>query len=137
MGCPLTIVHISVTSETSAGDIRHVRRSDTPAGRWRRECQPGGSGPQVAVPLPIPDIIRVAMGQEEHGGVPNGGTQGANPFGPEMMRMYVATSTQGGRRVLSGDGAGREQPGARAPLGSPPRRSLNLGGRVRFIIGYF
>jgi hypothetical protein len=100
------------------------------------QCQPGGSGPQVVAPLPIPDIICAAMGQKEHGGVSSGGTQGANPFGPEMMRMYVATSTQRGRRVLSGDGAGREQPDARAPLGSPPRRSLNLGGRVRFIIGY-
>jgi hypothetical protein len=101
------------------------------------QCQPGGSGPQVVAPSPIPDIIRAAMGQEEHGGVPSGGTQGANPFGPEMMRMYVATSTQGERRVLSGDGAGREQPGARALLESPHRRSLNLGGRVRFITGYF
>jgi hypothetical protein len=101
------------------------------------QCQQGGSGPQVVAPLPILDIIRAAMGQEEHGGVPSGGTQGANPFGQEMMRMYVATSTQGGRQVFSGDGAGREQPGARAPLESPPRRSLNLGGRVCFIIGYF
>jgi hypothetical protein len=89
------------------------------------------------VPLLIPDIIRAAMGQEKHGGVPSGGTQGAVRYGPELMRTCVATSMQGGRRVLSGDGAGREQPGARALLGSPPRQSLNLEGRVRFIIGYF
>jgi hypothetical protein len=97
----------------------------------RRQWAPGSG------PFAHPDIIRAAMGQEEHGGVPSGGTHGANPFGPELMRMSVATSMQGGRRVLSGDGVGRELPGARAPLGSPPRRSLNLGGRMRFIIGYF
>jgi hypothetical protein len=46
------------------------------------QCHPGGSGPQVVAPSPIPDIICAAMGQEEYGGVPSGGTQGANPFEP-------------------------------------------------------
>jgi hypothetical protein len=100
-------------------------------------CQPDVNGPQVAVPLLIPDIIRAAMGQEEHGGVPSGGTQGASRSGPELMRTFDVTSMLGGGRVLNGGGAGREQPGASVPLGSPPRRSLNLGGRVRFNFGYF
>jgi hypothetical protein len=109
----------------------------TQAANPSTQHQPDVSGPQVAVPLLIPDIIRAAMGQEEHGGVSSAGTQGASPFGPELMRMSVATSMPGGRRVLSGDAAGQEQPSARAPLGSPPRQSLNLGGRVRYIVGYF
>jgi hypothetical protein len=124
----ISIVHTEKPSNGTPG---------TQAANPSTPRQPDVNGPQVVVPLLIPDIICAAMGQEEHGGVPSGGTQGVSPFGPELTRMSVATSTLGGRRVLSGDGAGREQPDARATLGSPPRRSLNLGGRVRFVIGYF
>jgi hypothetical protein len=100
-------------------------------------CQLGGNRPQAAVPLLVSKIIRAAMGQKEHGGVPSGGTQGASRSEPELMRTFDVTSMLGEPRGLSGGGAGREQPGASVPLESPPRRSLNLGGRMRFTIGYF
>jgi hypothetical protein len=72
----------------------------------RRQWAPG-SGP-FAHPRHHPR----GHGSEEHGGVPSGGTQVASRSGPELMRTVNVISMLGGRRVLSGGGADREQPGA-------------------------
>jgi hypothetical protein len=77
-------------------------------------------------------VVRVKAERDEEleeasGGIPNG----ALPA-PALKRRRGNTSTLGGRPVLIGGGARLTQPDVRAPVGSPPRQSWDLGGTVPF-----
>jgi hypothetical protein len=65
--------------------------------------------------------------EEASGGIPDG----ALPT-PALKRRRGNTSTLGGRLVLIWRGARLTQPDVRAPVGSPPRQSWDLGGTVPF-----
>jgi hypothetical protein len=65
--------------------------------------------------------------EEASGGIPNG----ALPT-PALKRRRGNTSTLEGRLVLIGGGACLSQPDVRAPVGSLPRQSWDLGGTVPF-----
>jgi hypothetical protein len=65
--------------------------------------------------------------EEASGGIPDG----ALPT-PALKRRQGNTSTLGGRPLFIGGGARLTQPDVRAPVGSPPRQSRDLGGTVPF-----
>jgi hypothetical protein len=65
--------------------------------------------------------------EEASGGIPDG----ALPI-PPLKRRQGNTFTLGGRPVLIGGGARLTQPDVKAPVGSPPCQSWDLGGTVPF-----
>jgi hypothetical protein len=80
----------------------------------------------------VPAVICAARVKAERDEEASGGIHdGALPT-PALKRRRGDTSMPGGRQVLIGGGAHLTQPDVRAPAGSPPRQSEDLGGTVPF-----
>jgi hypothetical protein len=80
----------------------------------------------------VPAVIRAARVKAERDEEASGGIHdGALPT-PALKRRRGDNSMPGGRQVLIGGGAHLTQPDVRAPAGSPPCQSEDLGGTVPF-----
>jgi hypothetical protein len=80
----------------------------------------------------VPAVICAARVKAERDEEASVGIHDGTLPAPALKRRRGDTSMPGGRQVLIGGGAHLTQPDVRAPVGSPPRQSLDLGGTVPF-----